>query len=722
MDRLGTHDFRADARTSSFGVAICTLLAGCLVTFMGESAAHRTQMLVIGLSLIAAGSGGLYLVERRSRLAPWITILAWTGAILAGSIWSDLPSLLFFLVFPIIIAAGFVSLRAAVALAGLDTALLVALAGSTAFGVSHLIALPALAAIWLAVALMTAVYTPIYQLLAWLWGNFRHSQREIKEARDQRAELLHVLDELAHANRQLALANERMASLRALAEEAKQSKASFVAKVSHEFRTPLNIIVGLTTMLLEDYEGDGQQPGSMLLDDLKVIRRNCDHLSALVNDVLDLSQVEAGYLTLQKEWIELDDIITAATEVVKPLVDKKHLTLEIAIATDLPRLYCDRTRIRQVVLNLVSNAARFTDAGRIAIRAQRQDGSVLVSVSDTGPGVRPEDRERIFEPFCQGSGNPWRERGGSGLGLSISKQFVELHQGRIWLESELGVGTTFSFELPLSPRPEPIESAMRWIDEEWLWHERTEGPALPTPSLDRRVVILDEAGSLYPALRHAGQNIELVSTTDVDQLAAALQESPAHVVLVNSTTPEALWRAIEQVRPFVLDTPLVACCVPPGELQRAREGGVISYLAKPVTRQKLAETIQEAVDPLRRILVVDDDDDTRWLLGRTLSADGDLEVNVAADGAEALRQMEVWRPDLVLLDIVMPGVDGWEVLRRKAESVALRSIPVILISGQDALAPPATSAGMLVTMSDGLSMGKLLRLSLECSARLLSTD
>lgn len=722
MNRLDTLDFRADARISSQGVAACTLLAGCLLTLIGDSARARAELLVIGLILIAAGSAGLYLVARESRLAPWMTILGLTGAILAGSNWLGLPSLLFFLVFPIIIAAAFVGLRAALSLAGLDTALLLALAGFTAFGVSRLVAWQALASIWLALALMAAVYAPIYQLLAWLWGYFQLSQAELKEARDQRAQSLQVLDELAHANRQLTLANERMASLRALAEEAQQSKASFVAKVSHEFRTPLNIIVGLTTMLLEDSQADGGEPGSMLLDDLKVIGRNCEHLSALVNDVLDLSRAEAGHLTLQKEWIELDGIITDATKLVRPLVDKKHLALEIAVPPDLPLVYCDRTRIRQVVLNLVSNAARFTDAGKILIRAQRQNGSVQVHVSDTGPGVRPEDRERIFEPFCQGSGDPWRERGGSGLGLSISKQFIELHQGRMWLESEVGAGTTFSFELPISPRPEPVESPARWIDAEWLWHERTDRPALPAPSLDRRLVMLDEAGSLYPALRPAGQNVELVQTRQLDQLAAALQESPAHVVLVNSATPQALWAAIEQVRPVAPDTPLVACCVPPSELQRAREGGVISYLAKPVTREKLAETVQGAAGPLRRVLVVDDDADTRWLLRRTLSAGGDLEVDVAADGEEALRQMKVWRPDLVLLDIFMPGVDGWEVLRRKAADPALRSIPVILISGQDALAPAATSAGMLVTMGDGLSMGKLLRLSLECSALLLSTD
>jgi CheY-like chemotaxis protein len=148
---------------------------------------------------------------------------------------------------------------------------------------------------------------------------------------------------------------------------------------------------------------------------------------------------------------------------------------------------------------------------------------------------------------------------------------------------------------------------------------------------------------------------------------------------------------------------------------------VVRYLSKPVTREKLAETIGVAVQSVRRILVADDDPDTRWLLDRMLSAGGNVEVVVVADGEEALRQMKIAPPDLVLLDIIMPGTDGWEVLRRKAADPALRSIPVILISGQDALAPPASSAGMLVTMGDGLSMAALLRLSLECSALLLST-
>ena len=200
----------------------------------------------------------------------------------------------------------------------------------------------------------------------------------------------------------------------------------------------------------------------MLVQSLEIVQRNTDHLATMINDVLDLSQAESGQLALHREWVELGtEIENALAAVVLLLIEKKGLYLQVTIADSFPQVYCDKTRIRQVILNLVSNAARFTERGGITVEARHQGHDVLISVADTGPGIAPSDLERIFEPFYQ-SDNAQPGLGGSGLGLNISQQFIERHQGRIWVESECGsaydgCGSTFSFRLPISP-PAPTLS------------------------------------------------------------------------------------------------------------------------------------------------------------------------------------------------------------------------------------------------------------------------
>ena len=232
-----------------------------------------------------------------------------------------------------------------------------------------------------------------------------------EEVRSRRAEVEQALADLEHANRQLALANERMAVLRAIAEEAQKSKTEFVARVSHEFRTPLNMIIGLVDLLVETPEVYGEALPTAFFEDLKIVHRNCEHLSSMVSDVLDLSQVEAGRVALHQERVNLAELIDGAVAVVASLLERKGLALAVEVPPDLPVIYCDPTRIRQVVLNLVSNAVRFTERGGITIRAAQEGDAVQVSVADTGPGITPEDALRIFEPFCQGNARPLARSG-----------------------------------------------------------------------------------------------------------------------------------------------------------------------------------------------------------------------------------------------------------------------------------------------------------------------
>jgi CheY-like chemotaxis protein len=510
--------------------------------------------------------------------------------------------------------------------------------------------------------------------------------------------------------------------MRSVAEEAQAAKTAFVAKVSHEFRTPLNMIIGLTDVLMDTPEVYGDSLSSSLLDDLRIVHRNCDHLSKLVNDILDLSQTEVGRLTLRRELTNLAEDIHAALSIVQPLLEKKRLTLQVYMPEELPQVYCDRTRISQVILNLVSNAARFTDQGSITVSAQRQDQSIVISVADTGPGILPEDAQRIFEPFCQGSSNPWRDQKGSGLGLSISKQFVELHGGQMWLESQPGQGSNFFFNLPLTSPLSPSATVARWINPNWVWHERTSKAKIPQLPYKQRVLICDDRGELYDGLSHCSDEIEFIRLDNLEQAIREGQAVPAHAVVINAASNHQPEPLIERVRVDLPDTPIIMGAFP-SRTQPTLEAGAVNYLIKPIMRADLENAIQGLGQPIKCVLIADDDPDLRQLFRRMLlSYDETLKVITASNGEQALAQLRHSRPDLMFIDIGMPGLDGWQTLAQKKQDEAIKDIPAIIISTQDPASRPLASQTLSVTIGPGISVDKFLRCSLELSTLLLEPD
>jgi signal transduction histidine kinase/HAMP domain-containing protein len=231
--------------------------------------------------------------------------------------------------------------------------------------------------------------------------------------------------------------------------ELDQSKRRFLANMSHEFRTPLTNIIGFSRLMLKGIDGELTERQRK---DLQIIHQNSQHLLGLINDLLDVSQIEAGLMELEFRSVNLADLIHSVMATASALVRDKEVVLREEIAPDLPEVMADPSRIRQVLLRLLANAAKFTSQGGITVRAQPTDGHVLVSVSDTGVGIPPEDRERIFARFEQGTLENGRRPNGAGLGLALSKEFVEMHGGQMWVESEVGKGSTFTFSLPLEPR------------------------------------------------------------------------------------------------------------------------------------------------------------------------------------------------------------------------------------------------------------------------------
>ena len=429
------------------------------------------------------------------------------GQILLGNYWLDVPGLLSLLIIPIIMAAAFIGLRAASITAIGETVCLLALNSLTEMIPGELTI--TLFAIWSVSTLMFTIYVPMYDVIDWVWDFYRRTQIALDDAQKRKARLAQVLEDLTWANRQMVLANEKMKYLRQLAENARKNKAEFVSKVSHEFRTPLNIIIGMVNLMVnkpEMYKGEFPPSAHRQLE---IVNRNCQHLANMINDVLDLSQTEAGLMTINRQPTHLRELIESAYGVVRPLLDEKNLYWRLSIPDDLLEINCDRTRIRQVILNLLSNAARFTSNGGVSMEVSPGTDRILVSVTDTGSGISPEDAENIFTPFSHGSMIS-DQSGGSGLGLSISKQFVELHEGKMWLESELGVGTTFFFELPIADPGDHLSSAGHWIQEDWEWRRPQTLPELPHSHFKPRVVIYDETADIYPSLVRTSDEIEFV--------------------------------------------------------------------------------------------------------------------------------------------------------------------------------------------------------------------
>jgi CheY-like chemotaxis protein len=411
--------------------------------------------------------------------------------------------------------------------------------------------------------------------------------------------------------------------------------------------------------------------------------------------------------------VALSEIFQEAAEAVAPLIHNKGLRMTIDASDQLPAVYCDRLRIRQVILNLVSNAARFTEHGSIDIKATSSKNQVLVSVTDTGPGISTEDIERIFEPFCQGTlQDQGRDKGGSGLGLTISKQFVELHGGQMWLTSQLGEGTTFFFTLPIRPLPDAPRRAGGWIQPDWIWRESTfvsAGLESPDRTPKPCIAVFDETGGLNRELEKF-QDVLVVQALDLAK-SDLLSPDTIDVVWVNvppGQHSQDVQQAVESRFPGV---PIVTSNFLDGGWPEVNDH--VQFLTKPVSMEKLSAAIDRAGGEVARVLVVDDDADVRSLLKRLLHIyDSYLEVAVAENGQDAVHMAVAHPYDLILLDIVMLSMSGWEVLRVLRENEATRDVPVIILSAQDLADRSPVSHTYAVNSEEGFTCKRLL----ECTA------
>ncbi len=551
----------------------------------------------------------------------------------------------------------------------------------------------------------------------WSIFSFEQAREKMEETRDQRIEFKQTQEDLILANRELARLSDRLKAMHQVAEDARRTKEEFVANVSHELRTPLNMIIGFSEMITQSPQVYGARLPPELLADIAAIQRNSQHLARLVDDVLDLSQIEAGRMALIKEWTTLQEIVDEAVLAVRALYESRGFYLETEYPSDLPPVFCDSTRIRQVVLNLLSNAGRFTEHGGVRIRAWCENDDVVVSVTDTGPGIALEDQQKLFEPFHQIDGSIRRRHGGSGLGLSISKRFVEMHGGKVWLESEVGVGTTFHFSLPLDtslPVVRAGDGAKRWFSPygEYEYKARTRRSKAPAPTVIPRFVVLEEGETLKRLFNRYMDDVETVSVRDVEQATRELSRAPAQALLVNASPFAGVTDRFPFTRDQLADLPYgipAVMCWVPGVDEVARQLGVVRYLVKPITREMLLSTLEEMGDGVKSVLLVDDDPEVLQLFARMLtSVKRDYCILQATSGQRALNLLRERQPDVMLLDLIMPRVDGFQVLREKSKDVSIRDIPVVIISATDPRGEPIVSDTLAVTRGGGLSVRDLL--------------
>jgi signal transduction histidine kinase/DNA-binding response OmpR family regulator len=547
----------------------------------------------------------------------------------------------------------------------------------------------------------------------WSLSSYEQARQRMAEAQEHRLELKQAQEDLVRANRELARLSDHLKAMYQVAEEARRAKEEFVANVSHELRTPLNMIIGFSEMITQSPQIYGDDVPPALLSDIDAIYLNSQHLSRLVDDVLDLSQVEAGRMALSKEWTFLPNIIRAAARAVRDLLDSKGLYLELDLPADLPPVFCDSIRIRQVVLNLLSNASRFTEQGGVRIQATQEGNRVVVSVTDTGPGIAPQDQERLFEPFQQLDSSIRRRHGGSGLGLSISKRFVEMHGGKMWLESEVEIGTTFHFSLPLDVSPLAIsvnvDDARRWFSpySEYEYKIHRGRSKAEAPVVLPRVVVLEDGETLQRLLARYLDGYEVSSVRDVQEAIHELNRSPAQALIINMPSPAGSSNGLEGLTSLPYGTPAISCWVP-GTDEIAQHMGAVRYLVKPIARDTLLATLEDLGEEIKSVLVVDDQPDVLQLFARMLSS-GKQHYRVlrAESGQRALSLLQR-RPDVMLLDLIMPGMDGFQLLQEKERDASVRDIPVVIVSSRDPEGEPIVSDHLTISRAGGLSLRNLL--------------
>jgi PAS domain S-box-containing protein len=476
------------------------------------------------------------------------------------------------------------------------------------------------------------------------------------------------------------------------AEVASRTKSEFLANMSHELRTPLNAIIGITEMLQDDAADEGRTD---LGEPLARVHRAGKHLLHLINEILDLSKIEAGRLELNLEDVEVASLLRDAARTAEPLATRNRNRLQTDLADDLASVRADSMRLGQIVLNLLSNACKFTEEGTVTLEGRRKRNSdgdgcdwIEIGVADTGIGLAPEQLGRLFQDFSQADSSTTRRYGGTGLGLAISRRLARLMGGEIVVDSTLGQGSRFTLRIPATPASEavPAEAA----PAEAPLPEPIMAPDVPAAASARRVLVIDDEETVRDLMRRflTREGLEVLTAKNGREgLALARQLKPALITLDVLMPDLDGWSVLEALKgdPALADIPVVMLTIL-HEMSKGYALGADDYMMKPIDRDRLRAVLARYRGPepeRRRVLVVEDDPDTRSWLSRALRDEG-WTVTEAENGRAALTRLaDAAAPDLVLLDLIMPELDGFEFLDELRRSEAGRRIPVIVVTAAD---------------------------------------
>ena len=500
-------------------------------------------------------------------------------------------------------------------------------------------------------------------------------RRAILETETTMADLALSRASLQAAKDEADAAREAADAAKEAAEGANRAKSAFLANMSHELRTPLSAVIGYSEMLEEEAEDMGQ---ASMLSDLGKIKSNAKHLLSLINDVLDLSKVEANKMDFFLEDADVADFVREAMATVDSLVGRKANTLVLNLGADLGTMRTDVVKLRQCLFNLLSNAAKFTENGRITLAVRRTGSArgdwLSFAVSDTGIGMTAGQLARLFERFTQADETTTRKFGGTGLGLALSRAFARLLGGDIEVQSAAGQGTCFTLRLPaIVPEAQPDDPHPDQMEAE------------PASGRDLVLVIDDEASQRELMTRFLRRQGLAVQTAADGRTGLELARSLApRVILLDVMMPEMDgWSVLEALKQdeATAGIPVVMVSFVADAMMSAAHGAAAA-VSKPVDWERLKGLLEQFHSTGGDILIVDDDADTRLRLRTVLERNG-WTVDEAQDGAEALRRVQAAPPHAILLDLTMPVMDGFAFLHRLRETPGCADLPVVVLSARD---------------------------------------